>query len=90
MGKLATIFIFYIYFFMPYLLGFDPGRDKCGVAVVESFREDISLESYQVRQHQVFLAFDKESVCLDVLGFLLFSYFWGFINLGIARLGKHQ
>ena len=56
MGKLATIFIFYIYFFMPYLLGFDPGRDKCGVAVVESFREDISLESYQVRQHQVFLA----------------------------------
>lgn len=56
MGKLAAIFIFYIYFFMPYLLGFDPGRDKCGVAVVESFREDISLESYQVRQHQVFLA----------------------------------
>lgn len=46
----------YIYFFMVYLLGFDPGRDKCGVAVVESFGEDISLESYHIRQHQIFLA----------------------------------
>lgn len=53
---------------MPYLLGFDPGRDKCGVAVVESRRQEIPKESsqveeYQVRQHQIFLA----SVVVDSL-----------------------
>lgn len=53
---------------MPYLLGFDPGRDKCGVAVVESYRQNIpkessQVEAYQVRQHQIFLA----SVVVDSL-----------------------
>lgn len=43
---------------MPYLLGFDPGRDKCGVAVVErcSDAEIYQVEKYQVRQHQIFSA----------------------------------
>ncbi len=43
---------------MPYLLGFDPGRDKCGVAVVEisGDQEGSQLEKYQVRQHQIFSA----------------------------------
>jgi RNase H-fold protein (predicted Holliday junction resolvase) len=43
---------------MPYLLGFDPGRDKCGVAVIESCSDEAScqVEKYQVRQHQIFSA----------------------------------
>lgn len=43
---------------MPYLLGFDPGRDKCGVAVVERCgdQEGSHVEKYQVRQHQIFSA----------------------------------
>ncbi len=43
---------------MPYLLGFDPGRDKCGVAVVEGCSDTASYQApkYQVRLHQIFSA----------------------------------
>lgn len=53
---ISQIKLDYIYFPMSYLLGFDPGRDKCGVAVVESLGDNLNIQSYQVQQHQIFLA----------------------------------
>jgi len=41
---------------MTYLLGFDPGRDKCGVAIVEYCTTKSGEEKQRICQHQIFLA----------------------------------
>ena len=58
MANYVNQFILFVYSFMPYLLGFDPGRDKCGVAVAEkcSDAESDQLAKYRIRRHQIFSA----------------------------------